>query len=434
MAKDTDPGLQKQIIYSIFVRNHTPEGTFRALIPDLPRIRELGADIVWLMPIRPVGEKARKGSLGSPYANRDYRRVDPAYGSIEDFRALAEAVHENGMKLMIDVVYNHTSPDSVLWETHPEFFYKRPDGSPGNRVGDWSDIIDLDYSAPGLWDYQIESLKYWAGTVDGFRCDVASLVPLDLWKRARAEVEKVRPGCVWLAESVHSSFNSFCRMNGMYASRDADAYEAFDIEYDYDIRESFDRFLRGELPLSAWTELLNLQEQAYPANYNKLRCLENHDQPRIASLVSGEAELESFTAMQFFLKGTTLLYAGQERALKHRPSLFDKDTIDWSDGTDISPMISKLAAFKKEYLEPDDIFYAAADDASCTAVMTRQSGERVKTGIFPLRAQPSELGVRLPDGIYEDLLFGAAAEVKDGRLLCEGRPMLIVSDAVTGQV
>ena len=144
MARDTDPRLQNQVIYSVYLRNHTREGTFRALIPDLDRIRALGVDILWLMPIHPIGEKCRKGRLGSPYANRDYRSVNPEYGTEEDFRALVDAIHDRGMKCMIDVVYNHTSPDSVLWREHPEFFYRRSDGTPGNHVGDWSDIIDLD--------------------------------------------------------------------------------------------------------------------------------------------------------------------------------------------------------------------------------------------------------------------------------------------------
>ena len=158
MANDTDVRLQNQVIYSIYVRNHTPEGTFRAVIPDLDRIKALGTDIVWLLPIHPIGEKGKKGSLGCPYANRDYRAVNPAYGTMEDFRALVDAIHARGMKCMIDVVYNHTSPDSVLYAEHPEFFYRGADGRPGNKMGDWSDVIDLDYSNRALWDYQIESL------------------------------------------------------------------------------------------------------------------------------------------------------------------------------------------------------------------------------------------------------------------------------------
>ena len=170
MAANTDPRLQNQVIYSIYVRNHTSEGTFRAVIPDLDRIRALGTDIIWLMPIHPIGVEGKKGTLGCPYANRDYRALNPAYGTMEDFEALVREIHAHGMKCMIDVVYNHTSPDSVLYREHPEYFYRGPDGKPGNKLGDWADVIDLDYSKRGLWQYLTDTLVMWAGLVDGFRC------------------------------------------------------------------------------------------------------------------------------------------------------------------------------------------------------------------------------------------------------------------------
>ena len=360
MARHTDPALQRQVIYSIYVRSHTPEGTFLSVIPDLDRIRALGTDIIWFLPIHPIGVQGKKGSLGCPYANRDYRAVNPAYGTLEDFKRLVDEIHARGMKVMIDVVYNHTSPDSVLFAEHPEFFYRRPDGRPGNRVGEWTDVIDLDYSQPGLWDYQLESLCYWAGIVDGFRCDVASLVPEPFWRMARSLVARVRPDFIWLAETVHTGFGNLCRREGLAAARDVELFEDFDLEYEYDIRETFDAYLAGRLPLSAWMDALNFQEAIYPANYNKMRFLENHDQPRIASLVTEERSLEAFTALLFFLKGTTLLYAGQEFCDAHRPSLFEREPIDRT-GRDLSSLLRRLADIKREVLAPDDWFFAAAD-------------------------------------------------------------------------
>ena len=204
MAVNTDPRLQNQVIYSVYVRAHTPEGTFRAVIPDLDRIKALGTDIIWFLPIHPIGVKGKKGSLGCPYANRDYRTVNPAYGTMDDFKALVDEIHKRGMKCMIDVVYNHTSPDSTLYAAHPEFFYHGPDGKPGNKMGDWADVIDLDYRNRDLWAYQIDSLVMWAQIVDGFRCDVASFVPVEFWRAARQAVAKVNPDCIWLAETAAS--------------------------------------------------------------------------------------------------------------------------------------------------------------------------------------------------------------------------------------
>ena len=189
MAANTNISLRNQVMYCVFVRNYSEEGTFRAVEADLDRIQALGTDIIWLMPIHPIGEKARKGSLGSPYAISDYRKVNPEFGTLEDFQSLVDAIHARGMKCIIDVVYNHTSPDSWLVRNHPEWFYRKADGSMGNHVGDWTDIVDLDYRNQDLWDYQIETLKQWARIVDGFRCDVAPLIPIEFWKAAREAVE-----------------------------------------------------------------------------------------------------------------------------------------------------------------------------------------------------------------------------------------------------
>jgi len=425
MAIDTDRSLQTQVIYSVYVRAHTPEGTFRAVIPDLDRIRSLGTDIIWFMPIHPIGIEGKKGSLGCPYANRDYRDVNPVYGTMEDFKALVDEIHARGMKVLIDVVYNHTSPDSVLYRTHPEFFYHGPDGKPGNRYGDWTDVIDLDYSVPELWDYQIESLRFWAGIVDGFRCDVASLVPLDFWKKARTAVKQVNPGCIWLAESVHLSFACKARRLGFHTMRDSEGFEAFDMEYDYDIREVFDKLLNNRCPLSHWTDMLNFQEGEYPDNYNKMRCLENHDQPRIASLVPDMEALVNWTAMLYFLKGTTLIYAGQEWADAHLPSLFEKETINRETGCSLMPLMKKLARAKKELFTGEDSFWATADDHHHIAVMERENSERHCVGVFSLKAKCAEVEVPLPDGEYINHIGGNMVTVKNGRVYCDGTPLLL---------
>ena len=427
MARNTDINLQKQVIYSIYVRAHTEEGTFRSIIPDLDRIKALGTDIIWFMPIHPIGIEGKKGSLGCPYANRDYRSVNPAYGTMEDFRILTEEIHRRGMKCMIDVVYNHTSPDAVLLQEHPEFYYRDENGNTGNKVGDWADVIDLDYSVPGLWDYQIESLCQWAQIVDGFRCDVASFVPVSFWNMARSFVEKVRPGCIWLGETVHQSFGNLVRREGFGCSRDTEAYEAFDMEYEYDIRESFDRYLRGEVVLSHWLDNMNFQEAVYPANYNKLRFLENHDQPRICASVQSESDRDNYTAMLYFLKGTTLLYAGQEFSCEHTPSLFEREVFP-RNGRDISDDLRHLSDLKHTVLDADDAFEARVDDVHDIAVLLRQNEKRKKIGIFSLKSACAEVKVDAPDGCYENLIDGTTVRVENSLLYCEGRPILFCFD------
>ena len=424
MAKNTPCELRNAMIYSVYVRNHTPEGTFRALEGDLQRIRALGTDIVWLMPIHPIGVEGKKGSLGCPYANRDYRTVHPELGSMEDFRHLVDAIHANGMKCIIDVVYNHTSPDSTLRYAHPEFFYHAPDGSFGNRFGDWSDVIDLDYGCRALWDYQLETLKMWAEIVDGFRCDVASLVPLAFWKEARAACENVKPGLIWLAESVHLSFQRAARQAGMRTIySDAEGYEAFDMEYDYDIRELLDDYWAGKRPLHEWVDALNAQEAAFPANYIKMRCLENHDQPRIAGRIHDARALENWHAFLFFQKGSPLIYAGEEFSDANQPSLFDRDPVNWN-GRDVSGLIRRLAQIKKEHFPADGWFSALADDAQhgITARFGGADGEL--GGVFSLKGGPVRLKTEASDGVYADLLSGCAVRVENGTVETDGRPMI----------
>ena len=423
MAINTDIDLQKQVIYSIYVRNHTDEGTFNAIIPDLDRIRSLGTDIIWFMPIHPIGVVGHKGSIGCPYANKDYRTINPEYGTLEDFTRLVAEIHGRGMKVMLDVVYNHTSPDSTLANEHPDWFYHKADGSFGNKIGDWADVVDLDYTKKELWDYQIESLTYWAGIVDGYRCDVASFVPTDFWIRARAAVEAVHPGFIWLAETVHSGYCAFARKRGIYSASDNDIYQAFDLEYEYDIRQAFDDMMDGKTSLTHYADLLNFQEAIYPVNYNKMRYLENHDTPRICSHIKGQYALNNFTAWLYFNKGTTLIYAGQEYGNDHVPSLFDKDVIDRNTGVDISAYMSRLNDIKKSVLGADDFITSYADDANRVLIQVREKDSRKNIGIFCLKNEQSgapditiDVKSLIPDGTYTNLINNVKAVCSNGHI------------------
>ena len=423
MAKNTSKTYRNQVMYSVFVRNHTAEGSFEGVRRDLERIKGLGVDVVWLMPIHPIGEVNRKGTLGSPYAIRDYRAVNPEYGTLDDFRRMVDEAHRLGMRCVIDVVYNHTSPDSVLAAEHPEWFYHKEDGSFGNRVGDWSDIIDLDYTDRGLWAYQIETLKYWASMVDGFRCDVAPLVPLGFWREARAAVESVRPGCLWLAETVDPDFISALRAEGFGCLSDCQTYEAFDICYDYDIYPVFRDYLDGAVPLARYAEAVNRQEVTYPANYSKLRFLENHDQARAAFLVPDGPSLLNWTAFSFFQKGTGFIYAGQEAGCAHLPNLFYKDPVDWT-GPDRSEQFRRLCALKKHPLMADSAYTVQALPGDVLYAVHRKGGRRL-AGVFSVRGGKALVRVDVPDGWYENLFDGGRVEVKDARVSCRGVPVII---------
>ena len=424
MAVQTPKAYRNQIMYSGFVRNHTPEGTFQALRRDLKRIRDLGVDVIWLMPIHPIGRTARKGTLGSPYAISDYRTVNPEYGTVEDLRQLVDDIHALGMKCIIDVVYNHTSPDSLLVREHPEWFYRKSDGSFGNHVGDWTDIIDLDYQNRDLWAYQIETLKQWAQIVDGFRCDVAPLIPMEFWARAREAVETVRPGCLWLSESIEPGFITWLRGQGLVAHTDQEVYQVFDIAYDYDIYGTYRGVLEGKCPLADYARAVNGQESLYPENYVKLRYLENHDQPRAAELIPSEQSLRNWTAFMYFQKGMTLLYAGQEKGIAHRPDLFDRDIIDFEGQADYSNLMRRLAEIKRLPVMQDSRYHLEALPGQ-VLLGVHEGREEKLVGVFCVGGTDAQVPVPLPDGCYQDLISGATVPVTAGHLRTSGESVIL---------
>lgn len=423
MAADTSKKLRNQVMYSVFVRNYSSEGTFEGVRKDLNRIKALGVDVIWLMPIHPLGEKARKGSLGSPYAIKDYRRVNPEFGTLEDFKRLVEDIHALEMKCIIDVVYNHTSPDSWLAENHPQWFYHKENGAFGNRVGDWTDIIDLDYSNRELWDYQIETLKMWAELVDGFRCDVAPLIPLDFWIKARSEVAKVNKDCLWLSETIEHGFIRYLRSQRMTALSDSEIYQAFDIAYDYDTAGDFTSLLLGEESLKDYVRVLNLQETIYPQNYVKLRFLENHDRPRAHLLIEDERKLRAWTSFLYFQKGMTLIYNGQEWGAKHLPSLFDKDTISKDTGVDLTPLMKTLYNIRRDEISADSDYTVSVP---CDGVLCGEhKGEKGRlVGVFPVDNKNVLIKVNAPDGVYTDLIFQKRIEVHYGMMSIGGEAVI----------
>lgn len=427
MALDTSKKLRNAVVYSVYVRNYGKNGKFTDVEEDLQRIKDLGTDIIWFMPIHPIGEVNRKGVLGSPYAIKDYRGINPEYGTLEDFRRLVDKIHQLGMKVMIDVVYNHTSPDSWLVENHPEYFYIKPDGKRGNKVGDWSDIVDLDYNNKDLWTYQIDTLKYWVGIgVDGFRCDVAPLVPIQFWMKAREEVNKVKPGVIWLAESVEHGFISYLRKEGFVAHSDCEVYNAFDICYDYDVHNYFKGYLEGKNSLKEYIDRVALQEVIYPDNYVKLRFLENHDQPRSKELIPDNEKLNIWTAYMFFQKGAALIFNGQEARDPHLPNLFNDDKVNWDDMNDgFVNMIKRLSALKKKDIMAEGNYSIGVVENKDVIVITYEKGNEKLIGIFNVNLEDGTIKLPVDDGEYENLVTGEKISILDGEIELPYHPLII---------
>ncbi|MFC6182406.1 alpha-amylase family glycosyl hydrolase [Lactiplantibacillus daowaiensis] len=425
MAQNTDLKLREQLIYSIFPRNYTTQGGFKAIEADLPRIKALGTNIIWLMPMYPVGEKNRKGALGSPYAIQDYRKINPELGTKADFVALTEAIHAQGMRVIIDIVYNHTSPDSKLLADHPDWFFRKADGSLGNRVADWSDIIDLDYANHELWDYQIETLKQWADYVDGFRCDVAPLVPLDFWLTARKALAAYKPGLIWLAESNDPVFLKQVRDNGFEDLSDSELYQAFDMVYDYDVLDDLHATAAGERTLGEFARILMKQDVTFPKNYVKMRFLENHDVPRAASYLKDPQTLQNWLAFNLFEKGSALIYAGEEFGNDHLPSLFDADPVPLAGPLNLTATIQRVASIKHNQLFVQGAYTVTALNDQVMRIQY-QLGDKLAQGYFALRPFEGEIACDLPDGQYVNQLTGTDVTVTQQQLTLANAPVILI--------
>jgi len=234
-ARTSPAWLRDGVIYEIFPRDFSPAGNLNGVTARLDELHSLGVNILWVMPIHPIGEKFRKGEFGSPYSIRDYYAVDPNYGTLDDFTKLVAGAHQRGLKVIMDLVADHTAWDSVMME-HPEFYKKDGNGKLAPPVPEWTDVAGLNYASPQLREYMIAMMQYWVQTcdIDGFRCDVASMVPTDFWMQARAALEKIKPDIMLLAEASEPELLA----------------KAFDIDYDWPLLHTMDKVLIDGAPAS----------------------------------------------------------------------------------------------------------------------------------------------------------------------------------------
>ena len=321
-------------IYQINTRQFTPEGTFRAAEAQLPRLKELGVDIVWLMPIHEIGVKNRKGSLGSPYAVRDYYSVNAEFGTLDDLKHLVATIHEMGMYVIIGWVPNHTAWDNVLVDEHPDWYLRdwKGDFHP-TTWWDWDDIIDLDYSKPEVREYMTDAMKFWVRDVDvdGFRCDVAGFVPTDYWNQARKELDSVKP-VFMLAE---------------WESRDLHA-EAFDMTYAWSWNDTLHKICTEGADLTSLFVYYSWNEKAYPHDAFRMTFTSNHDKNAWEGTMFEQFGdgLEATIVLSVVGEGLPLIYSGQEAGNERRLAFFDKDPISWREHP-IGELYKKLFALKK---------------------------------------------------------------------------------------
>ncbi|GAA4843959.1 alpha-amylase family glycosyl hydrolase [Algivirga pacifica] len=306
-------------IYEVNVRQFTEEGTFKAFESHLPRLKEMGIDIIWLMPIHPIGEENRKGELGSYYSVKDYYGVNPEFGTMEDFKALVDKIHEMGMYVIIDWVANHSAWDNALVKEHPEWYTRTPEGNfQPTPWYDWDDIIDFDYDQPGIREYMTEVLKYWVKetNIDGYRCDVAGFIPVDFWDNVRKELDAIKPVFMlaeWESRDLHKN--------------------AFDMTYAWSLWDELHEVTTKGKSRYRLVEYMAHDVNTFPKDAYRMTFTDNHDKNswegnQYANFGEG---LEVSIVMAATVNGMPLVYSGQEAGLDRSLKFFDKDLIEWKE-------------------------------------------------------------------------------------------------------
>ena len=314
-ARQSPAWLTSGVIYEIFPRTFSPEGNLNGVTGRLDDLKNLGVNILWLMPIHPDGQIKKKGSLGSPYAVRDYYAIDPAYGTKDDLRRLVQEAHRRQMKVILDIVANHTAWDSVLM-SHPEF-YKHDKAGHITSPYDWTDVAALDYSNPALRRYMTAMLVYWIKEfdLDGFRCDVAFEVPTAFWEDARRELEGVKPGIMMLAE----------------ASKPELLRSAFDIDYSWPLLSALNDVIMRGAPASTLRTTIDQQQALFPKGALHMRMSDDHDEERAIARYGLPGALAA-SALMFTLDGVPMLYNGMEAGDDTEsgdPALFEPLKVLW---------------------------------------------------------------------------------------------------------
>ncbi|NCC72903.1 MAG: alpha-amylase [Sphingobacteriia bacterium] len=304
-------------IYEVNLRQFTEEGTLGAFVRHMPRLRNMGVDILWFMPVHPVGEFNRKGTLGSYYSVRDYKQLNPEFGTIDEFKMVVKLAHELEMKVIIDWVANHTSWDHEWVSQHPEWYAKNEKGEMFSPH-DWSDVVQLDYNNQEMRAAMLDALKFWITEtdIDGYRCDVAAMVPLDFWENTRKELDKIKP-VFMLAE----------------ADEEILLIDAFDMDYGWKLHHVANRIAKKETDANEIQRYFDDLKITFPSGAYRMNFTSNHDENswKGSEFERLGAGAEAFFVLMATAPGMPLIYTGQEAAMNKRLEFFDKDVVDWKD-------------------------------------------------------------------------------------------------------
>ncbi|GAA4272610.1 alpha-amylase family glycosyl hydrolase [Aquimarina gracilis] len=403
-----DAMMENAVIYEANIRQYSEEGSFKAFTKDIPVLKQLGVKVLWLMPIYPISTTKSKGSLGSYYAVSDYTKVNPEFGTLEDFRELVKTAHDNGIYVILDWVANHTGWDHVWLKEHPEYYTKDKEGNITHTVDtDWTDVADLNYDNTEMREQMRKDMMYWVKEegIDGFRCDVAGMVPVDFWDKTVAELKKIKL-LFMLAEGWEPEL----------------MVHAFDMGYGWDTHHKMNDIAQGKANAKEWDKRMIQIDTMYAKDDILMNFTSNHDENSWNGTVQermGDAAA-MFSALSYVAPGMPLIYSGQEYDMDKRLLFFEKDTIIKKKGK-FFPLYEKLGKLKNTNPALNGGKNAASytriktsDDAKILAFKREKEGNKV-VFIANMTKEAVKASIEY-QGKFKDYLSETEVELKVGEV------------------
>jgi len=425
LAPISNLDMETAVIYEANIRQYSPEGTFDMFTKDIPQLKDLGVKIIWLMPVFPISETKRKATggpdskfasefpkeeqakyLGSYYAVTDFTKINPEFGTKEDFRELIKVAHDNGIYVILDWVPNHTGWDHEWLKTNPEYYTQNDNGDVIHPDGtDWTDVADLNYDNQNMRTEMIEDMMYWITDegVYGFRCDVAGSVPLDFWQQAVPQLRE-KKDLFMLAEAWEPEL-----LDG----------NLFDMAYAWDGHHLLNALAKGEKGLEDYDSYIQKISKDYDADDILMNFVTNHDENSWNGTIKermGDAS-GLMTALSFTLKGMPLIYSGQEYDLDHRLKFFEKDSFPHSKG-ETWKLLQKLGQLKNS----NPALHGGKNAASYKRLDSENNilmFERFKDNasiLFVGNISDEENKTVIPEGVYVDYMTSKKVEFKGDTL------------------
>ncbi|MFZ1305397.1 MAG: alpha-amylase family glycosyl hydrolase [Ferruginibacter sp.] len=345
-------------IYEVNIRQYSAEGSFNAFAQSLSRLKEMGVEVLWIMPIHPIGKLNRKGTLGSYYSIADFKGVNPEFGTAADFNNLVQLAHDLGMKVIIDWVANHAAWDNVWTIDHPEYFV-RDEGGNFKAPYDWTDVIQIDHSNAAEQDAMIDAMQYWVTQfdIDGFRADLAHLTPLAFWHKARTAIEPLKPNLFWLAESEEIEY-----------------HQVFDATFTWEWMHTTESYYKEETGFNSLYDVLAKYDATFPEQAHRMYFTSNHDENTWngTGFEKYGDMLKCLSVFSCTWNGIPLIYSGEEIPNTKRLVFFDKDTIEWTGEWKLHDFYKTLLTLRKS-----NPALRSADEAVTTFHILTEGGKNI---------------------------------------------------------